>query len=85
MPGRFLYRTRKGREPAADYPDADWVERDNFDTEAQAEGYRRMLERTYSRTPYRIIERGGRYVVEFVPEHKLHDPERDARVGRHHV
>jgi len=53
------------------YTEADWTERDIFESQEQAEEYARYLSRKHFATPYRITESAGRFVVEFVPEWSL--------------
>ena len=54
-----------------DYPASAWIERDNFCDLAGATAYARTFSRMYRRTPYRIVTRRARFVVQFVPEWKL--------------
>jgi hypothetical protein len=61
----------QGTHDGTSYTEADWIERDNFDTDEQANGYAMYLARKHFATPYRIVVRDSRFVVEFVPEWNL--------------
>jgi hypothetical protein len=64
----------KGRGSKVSSKDG-WTERDNFETEEQAKGYVRSLRSQYGRKqPYRIVHRGNRYVVEYIPAHHPANP-----------
>ena len=61
----------KSRNHLPDYAPEDWIERDDFDNVDTARTYARQKARMYPSTPYRIVQRDDRYVVEFVPEWNL--------------
>ena len=68
----------KAKVHAPAYVEADWDERDNFETLEQAQDFGAYKSHQYPLTPYRIVRyepevRAPRelFALEFVPEYKL--------------
>jgi hypothetical protein len=67
---RFVLGDRTGRKSLTIGPRKTrgrWHERDNFPTLEGAVGYAALYHKWYPWTPYRIVPKGQRYVVQFVP------------------
>lgn len=61
------------RYRSQDYPEDAWIERDNFETKEKAIEYTKMNMGRFKKTPYRVVQINGRYIVEFIPEWKMHN------------
>ena len=62
---RVVLRIGAQRERA--FGPSAWVERDNFRTFPEADGYARMMSRLHPPTPYRVVRYRRRYAVQYVP------------------
>lgn len=60
-----------GRVDGSIYKPRDWHERDNFPTLDAARAYATFMARMHPPTPYRIVARGRRFAVQYVPAWRL--------------